>query len=297
MKQFFFLLFVALGVISCAQETSIDSLTESEGPILLSVIKDPNYSPHQINDAIPGNYDAYLKYLTGTDYEIGISSHRDGALSGGRKVSCISGVSQIQPLKTRSATGDLPKITSFVDGIEISQENLSQIKTRGSSKGIADLFGKNVTFTFYSGPRTRSSDSDCGEADLYIPKEIEVLAPYAETEEDVNPLCYYKDFILRWNKDEENENGVLVLIEWYGNMVLGNDIEDTFVRRIVSFPDTGEVRLPEQLFEGIPDTAWCNLTILRGNIENIDYENASYKIIGETHQLISFILIREINNK
>jgi len=131
---------------------------------------------------------------------------------------------------------------------------------------------------------------------MYVPKAIEFLFPYAESEEDLNPLCYYKDFVIRWNEDKDNENGVLAVVEWNGSMVLGNDISDAHVCRVAKFPDTGEARLPEQMFDGIPDTANCDLMIMRGNIDNVVYNQYSYKLVGKTHHLISFILIREIES-
>ena len=77
-------------------------------------------------------------------------------------------------------------------------------------------------------------------------------------------------------------------------MVLGDDIEDTYVRRVITVPDIGEALLPEELFDGIPDTAFCHLTILRGNVENLKIDQYSYTVLGETHQSIAFILLRKI---
>ena len=163
---------------------------------------------------------------------------------------------------------------------------------------MINVFGKDVVFSYAVQKTAKSQyEESADNTEMYVPQEIVILSPCATAENEINPLCYYEDFILRWNKDEKNTNGVLVLLEWYGGMVLGEDIKNTYVRRIASFPDTGEARLPERLFDGIPDTAYCNLTVLRGNIKIIESENYSYKIIGETHHLISFILIRYLKSK
>lgn len=53
----------------------------------------------------------------------------------------------------------------------------------------------------------------------------------------------------------------------------------------------------EGLFDGIPDTAVCHLTVLRGDIEILDYENETYKFLTETHEYLSFVLIREITER
>ena len=294
MKRVVYFILGLVGVLSCTDKgTTILNNCEEEGVISLSISKNKDYQPHIINEAIMGNYGNYLKYFEGTDYEIGISSSKDGLLPRGTSISCISGPSQIKKSSlTRSAEGELPVIRSFVDGLELSRNNL--LPTR-SSNGITDCFGKTVTFSFKSeNAPTRSSEGDSGEVDMYVPKAIELLFPYAETKEDLFPLCYYKDFIIRWNEDEKNENGVLVMIDWNGSMILGDDISGAHVCRIAVFPDNGEARLTERLFEGIPDTAKCELLLMRGNVDNIEQENYSYKLVGETHQLFSFILIREI---
>ncbi len=289
---FFVVLICSVFFCSCSQKDSIDVLDISEEVVSLIISKDSDYQPHKTNEVLSGNYQKYMKYFEGTDYEIGISSSKDGALPGGATISCISGISQVRKSNvTKADLNELPSIKSFVDGIEISPQNVSQTK---SSNSIMDSFGKIVKFTFCNDFPTKSSDGNIGEVDMYIPKTIEFIFPHAETEEDLNPLCYYKDFIIRWNKDEDNKNGVLVVVDWTGSMVLGNDIPDTHVCRIAEFPDTGEAQLPENLFDGIPDTAYCDLLILRGNIDNVEHGRYSYKLVGKTHQQISFILIREI---
>lgn len=289
MKSLYTLLGILL-IVSCVEQESVENSLET--PITLKMSENKDYQPHKINEALSGDYGKYLDFFVGTDYQIGISSSVDGGLSGKTKISCISGISQVRKADaTKSANHQLPLITSSVDGVEISREN---IKTTKSLNGIIDCFGKVVEFSFTNHGETKSSEGNEGVVNMYIPKAIEFLFPYAEKEEDLNPLCYYKDFIVRWNKDEENENGVLILVDWNGSMILGNDIPNTHVCRIASFPDTGEAKLPENMFDGIPDTAHCELIILRGNVDNVEHNEYSYKLVGKTHHLISFILIREI---
>lgn len=298
MKRCGFILVSTFCIIACTSE-AVD-LTQQDFNIKdgqLSLLRDDNYLPHIVDKALPGNYDTFLKYFVPTDYEIGVSSRLDEGNLNERTISCISGPTEFQTVQTRSGCRNLPKIVSFIDGTRIAQESLSQATTRGADNGILNAFGKKVTFSFQKHPVTRSSGEEQGVTELYIPKEIEILAPNANSEDELNPLCFYKDFILRWNKDDNNENGVLIAIEWYGGMVLGDDIQDTRVRRVVTVPDTGEALLPEKLFEGIPDTAICHLTILRGNVDNVTFNQDTYKVLGETHQTIGFILLREVCKK
>lgn len=293
MKQFFNIL-ILIGCIfffSCARQADTDIADISEEVVTMSTSEDSDYQPHKINEVLSGDYQKYMEYFEGTDYEIGISSSKDGALPGGSSISCISGISHVRKADvTKAALSELPPIRAYADGVEISPHVISQTK---ASNGILDSFGKVVKFTFCNDSKTKSSDST-GEADMYVPKAIEFTFPHADSEEDMNPLCYYKDFVIRWNEDEDNKNGVLVVVDWTGSMVLGNDIPDTHVCRLAKFPDTGEARLPEEIFDGIPDTAYCDLLILRGNVENIEHGQYTYKLVGKTHHQIPFILIREI---
>lgn len=295
MRHYYTYFFILIGCalfFSCSKQNSTDVLDVSGDVFSLLTSNDSDYQPHTINEAVSGNYQKYLEFFEGTDYEIGISTSKDGALPGGSTISCISGVSQIRKASlTKAAANELPSIRSFVDGIEISTQNISRTK---ASNSIMDSFGKVVKFSFCNECQTKSSNSSTGEAEMYVPKAIEFIFPRAESEEDLNPLCYYKNFVIRWNKDDNNQNGVLVVVDWTGSMVLGNDIPDTHVCRVVQFPDTGEAQLPETIFDGIPDTAHCDMLILRGNIENIEQGQYTYKLVGKTHQQISFILIREL---
>jgi len=292
MRHFSLLVLGFVFIISCTEQENFNIEDNSSDVVSLAFSEDSDYKPHTINEALNGDYANYLKFLEGTDYEIGLSTSKDGGLPGGSKISCISGISQVRNANATKATiAELPPIRSFIDGIEISQQNITKTK---ASNSIQDSFGKVVKFSFSNGLQTKSTENNVGEVDMYVPKGIEFIFPHAETEEDLNPLCYYRDFIIKWNKDENNSNGVLVVVDWNGNMVLGDDIPNTHVCRVATFPDTGEALLPETLFEGIPDTAHCDLMILRGNIENIEQGQYTYKLVGKTHHQISFILIREI---
>ena len=52
---------------------------------------------------------------------------------------------------------------------------------------------------------------------------IKITKPSTEAVENLLPLCYYDDFKLCWNSDSKNKNGVIVIIEWIGEMVIDNE--------------------------------------------------------------------------
>ena len=294
-------LFVCLlSAVSCSPNKSLDGVSPM-APKKLAISSDKNYTPHKEIDALDGDYGKYLNLFKNTDYMVGISSHIDGARSSAEKIECYSGESRYN-IATRSASRELPLLVSSIDGIELNQKNVeSFIPTKGAEGGSLDVFGKTVTFKMRSSVavQTRSEEVITEEEfeedfEMYIPERISLLAPAATNAEENNPLCYYGDFKIRWNADEQNANGVIVYVEWLGGMVLGDDIDNTCVTRVAVVPDTGVATLDPHLFDGIPDTAVCHLAIARGAIEDVQGEEYSYKLIGETHHLISFILIREV---
>ena len=289
-----------LFAVSCSLDKSKEVL-QNQKAMRLALTSNKDYTPHKVEDAIAGDYRYYLKLFSKTDYQVGISSYRDGARSSVEKVSYYSGESPFV-YSTRTASQELPQLISSIDGIELNQKSLEpHLPTRGADDNTLDVFGKTVTFRMRTPKviKTRSGEEETGESgtdefDMYIPQRISILDPSASSAEENNPLCYYGDFIVRWNADEQNVNGVLVYVEWLGGMAFGNDINETHVKRVAILPDTGEATLNPNLFDGIPDSALCTLVLLRGAIETPQGEEYSYSLIGETHHMISFILIREI---
>ena len=294
------LFFCFLSAVSCSPNKSIEGV-RSTTPEKLVVSSDKNYTPHKVFDALDGDYGNYLKFFKNTDYMVAISSHKDGARSSIEELEYYSGENQYK-MTSRSTRKELPSLISSIDGIELNQKNIeSFIPTKGSEDGSLDVFGKTVTFKMKSSVpvQTRSEEIITEEEveedlEMYIPEQISILAPAATNAQDINPLCYYGDFKIRWNADVQNANGVLVYVEWLGGMVLGDDIPNTNVTRVAVVPDTGVATLNPSLFDGIPDTAVCHLAVVRGAVENVQGEEYSYTLVGETHHFISFILIREV---
>ncbi len=299
-KVSIWLLFCLAIILSCSVDRS-NGLVSEKKRMNLALSSDKNYSPHIVEEALKGDYDPYLKLFNVSDYQVGIASHRDGARSPEDQISYYSGENPFYPV-TRAISQEKPTIISYINGIELKQKEIAtNIATRSTDDIAQDVFGKIVSFRMLhasSEVKTRVVDetnpSDVDEFEMYIPKRIYVLDPAAINGEDNNPLCYFGDFVVRWNADEQNTNGVLIYVEWFGGMAFGNDIDNTSVQKVSIVPDTGEARIDPELFDGIPDTALCRLVLLRGSIENAQGEEYSYNLIGETHHMISFILIREI---
>lgn len=115
-----------------------------------------------------------------------------------------------------------------------------------------------------------------------------------QSEDNPIPLCYYQDYVVRWNQDLLNSNGIIILVNWTGSMVFGEDYPYANVTHVIGVPDSGETVLGEHMFDGIPDAAYCKLLLLRGDIDTIRVEDIDISIIAETHDILNFVLIRNI---
>ena len=98
--------------------------------------------------------------------------------------------------------------------------------------------------------------------------------------------------LVEWNKDENNTNGVVVIVEWDGDMV-GSDKRDESIRTVDVVDDTGGAILNPELFNDIPDLAMINITLLRGNIDIVEVENTAVKIYAASNSSISIVLAKE----
>lgn len=141
--------------------------------------------------------------------------------------------------------------------------------------------------------RSVQSATRAEEPKVYIPEEIYLLSPACE---DGILLGAVDNFILQWNKDEKNDNGVIVIVEWAGRVLFGAQHPNVIVRRIDLFPDTGECVLPREMFDGIPDTAYCHMTIMRGNAQVYLSDGYSFTEGGESHAGISFAAIKHLTD-
>lgn len=62
----------------------------------------------------------------------------------------------------------------------------------------------------------------------------------------------------------------------------------------ICVPDNGFVSLDEDMFEGIPDSAFCSLYVLRGDVEMLNSDGVSLNVVAETHDSLNFVLIRNV---
>lgn len=292
--KYFSILVLMICLLSCAGDDKFvlkDCGTSSYvGDI--EVIRSDNSFFNEIkkDTIIADDLGKYLSYSFYTDYIAGISSIRENPL----KNEFVYGFST--PLggniMTRSGCGDNNTFAVSVNYIDLTTDVTTKT---GEEIHFKPLFGDKVHYRISNkSVNTRSELPEPIEIDMYVPELINITFPLVEREEDFYPLCLYNSFMIRWNADIKNENGVLVVVEWHGSMVFGEDNENAYVRCIDLVVDSGETFINPAMFKDIPDTALCTLTILRGNVENILAGDVSYKLVGSTCDSMQFVLIKNV---
>ena len=94
---------------------------------------------------------------------------------------------------------------------------------------------------------------------------------------DPMPYCYYDDFVVEWNADPNNTNGVVVIAEWNGG-ILHSPSENISLVSADLFDDTGTATLNSRMFEGMPDNALVHLWFIRGNLLTINENDAEVSL-------------------
>ena len=278
------ILLSALFLVSCVKQgeeyvNQEDTLSD----FWLAIPQEDGLKNDQTVFKVHGFVGKYAKFFKKHDARIGISS--EGAKrEGAGKINVF-----YEPPKSKtkaSFDGNREKEIQ-IDGINpfssLSEEEKSSVK---------NLFGKEITFDLSGvNPATKATMTPIT---LYSPKLLTISCPQYMPVTENPPVCYYQDFVVKWNADRKNENGVLIIVRWIGSMLFGDDYESSQVCHTICVPDNGQTTLDESMFEGIPDTAYCHLYVIRGNLENYDIDQLDYQLLTETHDIVDFVLVRNI---
>lgn len=105
---------------------------------------------------------------------------------------------------------------------------------------------------------------------------INTITPISLIAPEINncnpiPLCYYDNFDIRWNEDNTNSNGIVIIAEWNGSTLSG-PAQNVSIANVDIVDDTGSAILNTDLFSDMPDEALVNLWLIRGNLITINGE-------------------------
>ena len=190
----------------------------------------------------------YSKILRTDTKILGYSSQKDNSLSKEFLEILDETTSQLDSTNSAMKVKGFGAVSLTVNGINLSDlsnnipSGLQRIKAAAPV-----LYGQNVSFTLSrnipqnikGSQKSKSSILSDTTVTMYVPELVEISSPKVETSKDLMPYCFYKDFVLKWNTDLKNENGLVVVVEWSGMYVTGQK-ENKYVRNI----DVIILRLP-----------------------------------------------------
>lgn len=278
MKNLYILLLL-LTIVSCRNNEEIGEPAKPSGTNENTVEEKILYQ----GTSVYGNF-----FIPGE--QVGFSSLKENALA--KEQLTILDANEDSQLKKSGVEG----VQVLINGMDLSVEK-RRLKSGQKNKNelLNSWYGQDISFVIKSKKlKNGSIEEDEKTIEMYMPDVVSITSPKIETEEELYPYCYYKDFKLSWTPDEKNENGLVVMVEWLGT-VFGQDDTNKYVRNIDVLPnDNGTAILNDELFNGIPDKSVVYITLLRGNIAIADIEEYTYKLLGESHEVLPLILVRNI---
>lgn len=201
------------------------------------------------------------------------------------------------PMNTRDFSANVDylheKISNNRPLVTINNKTIENIRSFYSSSSFVEQLRKNPVECsqlnyFYGRKVNFSVNKDMFE--MYVPKTIEIL--YPKSHKEYFPICYFDRYKLRWEKDVSNSNGVVISVEWFGQ-ILGEADTENYIRRIDIVNDNGETLINSHMFDKIPHLAIVKVTIARGNIDIIEKKGITYKIQGISEASLYTIIARE----
>lgn len=229
-----------------------------------------NYSPNVYHD-----------YFKQTDNTLGFSSLKPNALKPHNIVQ-----------RTKFSEKGSRKSISINN---ISIETVSKSKRISLNKS-SDIYGKNVRFTVNTPNSNLKTGDDNSEVEMYVPELIEITNPSVTNVKERYPLCDANDFVLEWNADSNNEEGLVVIAEYFGGNAIPENSQDIHILNTDFIEiDNGRTSLSTDLFQDIPNLSIVHIVLLRGNIAIEEIEGELYKFYAESHMRLPIILVKDVN--
>lgn len=225
----------------------------------------------------------YHDYFRQTDYSAGFSSLKANSLAEPSIVQRIN-ISDDNN-KTRNFSINNVSINSLTKAVKMS-------KVDGQN-----IYGKTISFkigTTNKKDKVGNSSTET-EVEMYIPDLVEITNPKIDNDDELLPICYYEDFVLEWNADPNNEEGLVVIAEYFGNNAIPeNSTNEHILNTDVIDIDNGHAVLNNDLFKNIPNLSIVHLILLRGNVAIEEIEGELYKFYAESHVRLPIILAKDL---
>jgi len=302
MKKYIYILLsaICLSVITGCQNSDLPVPTN-----------DPNKQVKVTQNMLFTGYTPYAKILNHDGEKIGYISTKQNSIDEAEMFFQLpSAFERNFDFETNINTSPKPRNIGFaVNGVNAKNLVLNTIKSNNQ------FFGTDVKFSVFrentgsngvmKAPKGGGGEDDNGEGGftitMYVPELLQITSPNIESPEDLLPYCYYQNFVLGWNADPQNENGLVVVVEWNGTDLYGNEYKEYVRNADIITNDNGSCVLNNALFDGIPHGALVQIQLIRGNIEvkgliidNETGEEEEFVFVAASQVILPFILVREI---
>lgn len=287
---------IAVLSFSCAKNISsteelidLHNQVDNQFKEIVKVSVPKRYGGKQKDTILSKDFGKYESFFAQSDYKVVFSrtniphmNFHSSAINVFEKDNCGYQITKDHQRILRNYSFNGKTIESIKDDFASSVEKIFGTKL-SIRKGGNHLFSNRAL-------------EDQEEGDPQLPTEIHIVSPNISLTHDGYPLCYYGDFVVTWNECTNNENGIIIAVDWNGTMVFGNHYVNTMIRAFDVVDDTGETTLNPHMFDDIPDTAMCFLTVMRGTVEYDVDDETSYLFLVECSETIPFVLIRNIRS-
>lgn len=221
----------------------------------------------------------YEDYFRATDNQIGFTSLKANSL---QKHSALKTVSYSSKNVEISINNKITKVAAKSAFIDKNQQS--------------EIYGKTISFKVSKKGFGNSKNTE-SQVDLYVPKLVEIISPKIETEKELFPVCYFDNFIIEWNADSKNEEGLVVIAEYFGNNAIPSASTNNHILNVDYIEvDNGKTVLNKELFKDIPDLSFVHIILLRGNVKVEEIEGELYKFFAESHVRLPIILSKDLNS-
>lgn len=185
----------------------------------------------------------YHDFFKSTEHSVGYTSLKANSLV---KHSIVQRINIHDELNLKNFSINGKKIDQFSKSSKLS------------AKEDQNVYGKTISFKVSSRNASSKGESLETEVSMYIPELIEISNPKVTDPNKQFPLCYFKDFVLEWNADQNNKEGLVIVAEYMGNNAIP---ENSNKKHVVNTDfienDNGRTVLNNDIFKGIPKFKYC----------------------------------------
>lgn len=194
---------------------------------------------------------------------------------------------------------------NVVNHFEIKNENEIKIRLNGqlldynqnhrSNNAVQNFYGTKVRFSVENqNPDFQARNDENTVGEIYVPEVIEITNPIRRVGTENSPLLDANNFVIEWNADSDNQEGLVVLAEYFGtSAVPENNTNEHILNTDYIELDNGYFKLNPSIFDGMPNLAHVQIILLRGNVLIEEIEGELYKYVFESHQRLPIILVKD----